>query len=56
MQILLDYGADKDKPGAGGDRHTVVEACLWNGRGRAAKFLASRGARQPASEGVSVGL
>jgi ankyrin repeat protein len=45
LQILLDYGAALDKPGVGGNRHTAVEGCLWNGRGRAAKFLASRGAQ-----------
>jgi hypothetical protein len=45
LQILLDYGAAMDKPGVGGSRHTAVEACLWNGRGKAAKFLASRGAQ-----------
>lgn len=45
LQILLDSGAVLEKPGAGGNRHTAVEGCLWNGRGRAAKFLASRGAQ-----------
>ncbi len=45
MQILLDHGANMDKPGAAGNHHTVVEGCLWNGRGKAASFLASRGAR-----------
>jgi ankyrin repeat protein len=44
LQILLDYGAAMDKPGVGGNRHTAVEGCLWNGRGKAARFLASRGA------------
>ena len=45
LQVLLDHGAAMDKPGVGGNRHTAVEGCLWNGRGRAAKFLASRGAQ-----------
>jgi ankyrin repeat protein len=44
MQILLDHGAVIDKPGVAGNRHTTVEACLANGRGKAARFLASRGA------------
>ncbi|MDP9172020.1 MAG: ankyrin repeat domain-containing protein, partial [Acidobacteriota bacterium] len=38
LQLLLDHGARIDKPDA-------VAACLANGRGRAAEFLASRGAR-----------
>jgi ankyrin repeat protein len=45
LQILLDYGAALDKPSVAGNRHTAVEGCLWNGRGGAAKFLASRGAQ-----------
>ena len=45
LQILLDYGAAVDKPGVGGNRHTAVEGCLWNGRGTAAKFLTERGAK-----------
>jgi hypothetical protein len=45
MQILLDHGAAMDRPRAAGNRRTIVEGCLWNGRGKAARFLASRGAR-----------
>lgn len=45
MQVLLDYGADIDRRGAGGNGHTAVEGCLWNGRGGAAAFLASHGAQ-----------
>jgi ankyrin repeat protein len=45
MQILLERGADMDRPGVAGNGHTAVEGCLWNGRGKAAAFLASRGAR-----------
>ena len=44
-QILLDYGAVMDEPGVGGNGYTAVESCLWNGRGRAAAFLAARGAQ-----------
>jgi len=44
MQILLDHGAVIDKPGVAGNRHTAVEGCLANGRGKAAHFLATRGA------------
>ena len=45
VQTLLEHGAVMDKPGIGGNRRTILEACLANGRGKAAKFLASRGAR-----------
>ncbi len=45
LQVLLDHGAQIDKPAAGGNRHSILEGCLWNGRGRAAAFLASRGAQ-----------
>jgi len=45
MQILLERGAVIDKPCAAGNRHTVIEGCLANGRARAAQFLASRGVR-----------
>lgn len=44
MEILLDHGAVIDKPDVAGNRHTAVEGCLANGRGKAAQFLASRGA------------
>lgn len=44
LQILIDHGADLNRPGSGGNGHSIIEACLWNGRGRAAAFLASRGA------------
>jgi len=45
LQILLDHGALIDKPGAAGNRQTAVQGCLANGRGQAARFLASHGAR-----------
>lgn len=45
LQTLLDYGAVMDQPGIAGNRQTVIEGCLANGRGKAAEFLASRGAR-----------
>ncbi len=45
LQFLLDHGAASDTAGAGGNGHNAVEACLWNGQGRAAKFLGSRGAQ-----------
>lgn len=44
MQLLLDHGAIIEKPGTTGNRHTTVKMCLANGRGKAAEFLAARGA------------
>jgi len=55
MQVLLDHGAVIDRPGMGGNRHTAVEACLANGRGNAAQFLASRGARLNLASAAGVG-
>jgi ankyrin repeat protein len=43
LQILLDHGADIDLQSAG-NRHSLVLACLANGRPKAARFLADRGA------------
>lgn len=45
LQILLDWGANLEQPSLAGNRHTLVIACLANGRPKAAEFLASRGAR-----------
>jgi hypothetical protein len=45
LQVLIDHGADLDRPRAGGNGHVVVIGCLENGRARAAEFLAGRGAR-----------
>lgn len=43
LQLLLDHGATLD--GANSAAGLLVNACLANGRVRAAEFLASRGAR-----------
>jgi ankyrin repeat protein len=55
LELLLEYGAAidraKDKP----DGHSAVVACLHNGRGRAAEFLASRGARLDLEGAAGVG-
>jgi ankyrin repeat protein len=45
MQVLLDHCAGIDKVGVAGNRHTAIEGCLMSGRGKAARFLASRSAR-----------
>jgi len=44
IQILLEHGAALDHTGSAGHRHSLVAACLANGRGRAAEYLAERGA------------
>jgi ankyrin repeat protein len=54
LQILLDYGAAMEKPDDD-NRHSAVEACLWNGRGKAAQFLALRGARLNLETAAGVG-
>jgi ankyrin repeat protein len=43
LQILLDHGASMETQSAG-NRHSLVVACLANGRPKAAEFLADRGA------------
>lgn len=50
MKVLLDYGARIDT-GEG----STVNACLANGRGRAAEFLAERGARLDLEGACGVG-
>lgn len=47
MQLLLDYGASIDA--------TIVNACLANGRGPAAEFLAQRGAPLDLEAAAGVG-
>jgi hypothetical protein len=44
MQLLLNRGATLERPGIAGRKHSIVRACLANGRGPAAEFLAARGA------------
>jgi ankyrin repeat protein len=41
MELLIDRGARLEDA----DRQSIVNTCLHNGRGRAAEFLAARGAR-----------
>jgi ankyrin repeat protein len=45
MQVLLDHGAVMDKSGIAGGRHSLIRGCLANGRPRAARWLAERGAK-----------
>jgi ankyrin repeat protein len=51
MQTLLDAGASIDAPGGG----SIVNACLANGRGEAADFLAKRGASLDLEGAAGVG-
>lgn len=44
MQLLLDRGARMDIDDSAGNGQSLVKACLANGRGQAAAFLALRGA------------
>lgn len=55
MQILLDHGADIDHETSAGNRQNAVWACLANGRGEAAVFLADRGARLDLEGAAGVG-
>jgi ankyrin repeat protein len=45
IQLLLDHGAEIDHKTSGGNKQNAVMACLANGRGEAARYLAERGAR-----------
>jgi Ankyrin repeat len=55
MQILLDYGAEIDHRTSGGNQQNAVWACLANGRGEAAAYLAERGARLTLTTAAGVG-
>lgn len=51
MQLLFDYGARVDRSDGG----SIVNSCLHNGRGAAAEFLASHGARLDLEGAAGVG-
>jgi ankyrin repeat protein len=51
LDLLIEHGAMIDGP----DGRSVVNACLHNGRGKAAQFLASRGARLDLEGAAGVG-
>ncbi|MEX2261462.1 MAG: ankyrin repeat domain-containing protein [Bryobacteraceae bacterium] len=51
MELLLDHGAIIDGPDSG----SAIVGCLHNGRGRAAEFFASRGARLDLEGAAGVG-
>jgi ankyrin repeat protein len=51
LSLLIEHGAALDEPGGG----SAVNPCLRNGRGKAAEFLASRGARLDLEGAAGVG-
>jgi ankyrin repeat protein len=51
MELLIDHGAIIDGP----EGNSVVNSCLRNGRGEAAEFCASRGARLDLEGAAGVG-
>lgn len=51
MDLLIKQGADIDGPGGG----SAINDCLHNGRGEAAEFFASRGARLDLEGAAGVG-
>jgi ankyrin repeat protein len=55
MQILLDHGAEIDRPNTAGNQQNAVIGCLANGRIEAAKYLAERGAKLDLEAAAGVG-
>jgi ankyrin repeat protein len=55
LQVLIDRGAEIDRPGSGGHQSSAVRSCLDNGRGEAAVFLAEHGAQLDIQSAAGVG-
>lgn len=55
LQLLLDHGAQVEKPNLAGNGTGAVVSCLANGRLQAAVFLASRGAHLDLEGAAGVG-
>jgi Ankyrin repeats (3 copies) len=55
IDVLLNHGARMDLPGNGGNRHTLVRACLANGQPAAAAYLVGRGAPLNLPEAAGLG-
>lgn len=55
IDVLLDHGADVDRLSGAGRNVSIVNGCLANGRGEAAEYLASRGARLDLESASGVG-
>lgn len=45
MQLLIDHGAEIDRPSSAGRSDSILLACFANGRPSAAAYLAKKGAR-----------
>jgi hypothetical protein len=55
LVLLLEFGAAIEHLGLAGNKHQAVIGCLANGRGKAAAFLASRGAHLDLEGAAGVG-
>src|SRR5687767_10886421 len=55
IDVLLEHGADMDGPSGPGRNMSIVNGCLANGRGDAAEYLASRGAKLDLESASGVG-
>jgi ankyrin repeat protein len=55
LETLLRHGAETNRRGSGGNRHTMVTACLGNGRAQAAEFFAAHGTPLSLDEAAGVG-
>jgi ankyrin repeat protein len=55
LELLLDHGANVNRPGVAGNQHSIVWGSLANGQGRAAQFFADRGAPLTLREAAGVG-
>jgi ankyrin repeat protein len=55
MQVLIDHGAEIERPNAYGNRQSAILDCIANGRLAAARYLASRGAKLGALEAAIIG-
>lgn len=55
MQLLIDRGAEINKPGSTGNNNSPVMGCLANGCPEAAQYFADRGARLGLVEAAGLG-
>jgi ankyrin repeat protein len=55
LETLLKHGAEENRRESGGNRQTMVTACLANGRAQAAEFFAARGTPMSLDEAAGVG-
>lgn len=55
IDVLLDHGADMNRPSGAGRNVSIVNGCLANGRGEAAEHLAARGATLDLESASGVG-